>query len=260
MTGHHLPTRLDSHWRAVAERLRVSRRIVLFLDFDGTLARIQPKPHLARLPLSTRQTLRRLSRHPRMRIVVISGRRRADVQRRVGVRRIQYFGLYGHEARQPLRIGVAATTALDDLRQRLALRLDQMRGIWLEDKGFSLAVHMKDATADVAGAARAEIRAMVDAQSGQLGMLENLRDLEVVPRDIGDKGTAVRRLLAQPDWRDAFALYFGDDLSDEPAFAAVESGVAVLVAAPRPTRAHYVVDGTTQVAACLRHMETVLHA
>ena len=244
----------------MVEHLRASRRIVLFLDFDGTLARIQPKPHMARLPLSTKQSLRRLSRHPRVRIVVISGRRRADIQRRVGLSRIQYLGLYGNEGDGPLRVDDATVAALERVRQAIETLIEDVRGVWVEDKGISLAVHLKNAPEGVASTVRRQVRSLVDEDASLLGMLENLRDIEIVPREIGDKGTVVRRLLAQPDWRDAFALYFGDDLSDESAFAAVEHGVAVLVASPRPTRAQYVVDGTTQVAACLRQMETVLHA
>jgi len=255
-----LPSRLDAHWRTVVEHLRTSRRIVLFLDFDGTLARIQPKPHMARLPLSTKQSLRRLARHPRVRIVVISGRRRADIQRRVGLSRIQYLGLYGNEGAGPLHVDAATVTALERIREVIETQIEDIRGVWVEDKGISLAVHLKNAPESVANSVRRQVRSLVDDDGSLLGMLENLRDIEIVPRDIGDKGTVVRRLLAQPDWRDAFAMYFGDDLSDESGFAAVERGVAVLVAAPRLTRAQYVVDGTTQVAACLRHMELALHA
>lgn len=255
-----MPTRLELHWTHIAERMRTSDRIVLFLDFDGTLARMQPKPHLARVAPTTRQTLQRLARHPRMSIVVISGRRRADVQRRVGVRQIQYLGLYGNENERPLKIDAASMTALQRLRLALEPRVKDIPGVWIEDKEISLAIHLRDAPPAVAEQIRRKIRALVRAQRPRLGMLENLRDVEVVPSGVGDKGTVVRRLLAQPQWRDAMALYFGDDLSDEPAFAAVKRGVGVLVAPSRPTRARYIVDGTTQVAACLRHMETALHA
>ena len=260
MTGFNVPIRLDLHWARIVERLRASRRIVLFLDFDGTLARMRPRPHLARIAPTTRQALRRLARHPRINIVVISGRRRADVQRRVGVRAIQYLGLYGNEDERPMQIDTASAAALHRVRTALTSHVEGVPGVWLEDKEVSLAVHLRDARPEVAVRVLRELRALVRAHRPRLGMLENQRDVEVVPREVGDKGTVVRRMLAQPDWRGALALYFGDDLSDEPAFAAVRRGVAVLVAPVRPTRAQYVVDGTTQVAACLRHMETALHA
>jgi trehalose-6-phosphatase len=53
-------------------------------------------------------------------------------------------------------------------------------------------------------------------------------------------------------------VYFGDDLSDEPAFAAASRGVSVLVRSARPTRAHYTVAGTAQVVTWLRQMEAAL--
>src|SRR5713226_4905577 len=89
--------RLSSRWEQVARRIRASRHVVVFLDFDGTLVRIAPRPDQVHVPADTRRMLRRLARRPRVTLVVISGRRRPDLQRRVGVHGIHYFGLYGAE-------------------------------------------------------------------------------------------------------------------------------------------------------------------
>ena len=72
---------LVADWARVAAQIRSSRRIDVFLDFDGTLVNIAPLPDQVRLAPATRRALRRLARHPRVTLVVISGRRRSELRR-----------------------------------------------------------------------------------------------------------------------------------------------------------------------------------
>jgi trehalose 6-phosphate phosphatase len=249
---------LSAHWPRVVARLRASRRVALFLDFDGTLAPLAPFPHQSRLPARARGVLRRLARHPRVTLVVISGRRRADLRRRVGLPGIRYLGLYGEEDSRPLRLSKSVRQALNRVGATLASGLSRQPGVWIEHKRVSLTVHLRGAPPGVARRIRRELRGQLRSFRSTLRLLENLRDVEIVPRAVAGKGAAVRRLLAQPRLRNALAVYFGDDLSDEPAFAATSSGVSVLVRSARPTRAHYTVGSTDQVATWLAQMETAL--
>ncbi|MGH7218870.1 MAG: trehalose-phosphatase, partial [Nitrospiraceae bacterium] len=68
-------------------------RLILFLDFDGTLSPIASRPNLARLSRPMRETLRKLvSLLP---VVVISGRAPKDLRRRVGLQKVCYVGHHG---------------------------------------------------------------------------------------------------------------------------------------------------------------------
>ena len=86
-----------SCWGEIAARMASSRTIALFLDFDGTLAPIQPRPELVRVHPGVRRTLTALAGSPRLRVWVISARRRADIRARVRVPAAEYLGLYGRE-------------------------------------------------------------------------------------------------------------------------------------------------------------------
>ena len=71
-------------------------KAALFLDVDGVLAPIVPRPEDARVPDETREELRRL--HERYALVAcISGRTGADAEHVVGVPELVYVGNHGLE-------------------------------------------------------------------------------------------------------------------------------------------------------------------
>src|SRR6185295_10019620 len=84
-------------WNEVAARMKSAPAIALFLDFDGTLAPLHARPEDVRLATGMRRAIRALGRNPRVRVCVISGRRRADVREKIGISGIRYLGLHGWE-------------------------------------------------------------------------------------------------------------------------------------------------------------------
>ena len=50
-------------------------------------------------------------------------------------------------------------------------------------------------------------------------------------------------------------MYFGNDLSDEPAFAAIRDGLAVIVGSTGPTHAHYAIARQERLADTLVRIE-----
>ncbi|MDQ2967235.1 MAG: trehalose-phosphatase, partial [Actinomycetota bacterium] len=71
-------------------------RAALFLDVDGVLAPIVPRPEDARVPDETREELRRLNERYAL-VACISGRAGADAQRIVGIAELVYVGNHGLE-------------------------------------------------------------------------------------------------------------------------------------------------------------------
>src|SRR5260370_35852473 len=87
-------------WSDIAARLASSRMVALFLDFDGTLAAIQPRPELVRVHPDLRRTLGELAGNPRPRLGVISARRRAEIRAPVRVPAARSLGRYGWARRR----------------------------------------------------------------------------------------------------------------------------------------------------------------
>jgi len=246
-------------WDRVAARIRSSRRIAVLFDFDGTLVKIAPRPGQVRLAPLTRRALRHLARHPRVTIAVISGRRRSELLRLIAIPEIRYFGLYGWESRHRSRLTASAATALRSAQEKLSTQLSSIHGLWTEDKHFTFSVHLLDVSPADQIRVRRKLRSLLMPYQETLRMIDNLRDVEIVPRCITGKGMAVQQFLAKPTICRDLPFYFGDDLSDEPAFAAVRNGISIRVGAARPSKARYSIRGPAAIAAVLTKLEAALN-
>jgi trehalose 6-phosphate phosphatase len=254
--------RLLPNWNRIAElvrmHLREGGRVAIFLDFDGTLVDIAPRPELVRLKPATRRILRRLAHHRRAHVFLISGRRREELLEHVGIRGIGYFGLYGWEDRKASVLPMGARTELRRAKEELDEHLRAYPTVWIENKTSSLSIHLLAVPRKQQPRLRRQLAIWLRPFHKSLRAVWNLRDVEVLPRSIQGKGAAVRRLLARAKLRGVFAFYFGDDLSDESGFAAVRRGVSVHVGKRRATCARYSVRTPAEVAFALRKLETVL--
>ena len=195
----------------------------IFLDFDGVLAPIVPRPEDAYPPEETRVELARLSERYAL-VAVVSGRGGDDVRARVAVEGLIYVGSHGLE--------------LDPNAQRWRQQIVEFAGDapWpqreTELKRLSVAFHFRhhedeqQAVLDLEEIAERARDAGLAARFGR-------KVLEVLPPVGSNKGTAVRSLLA--DRGLTRALVAGDDTTDLDAFLAVEElehRVRVAVLAP----------------------------
>jgi trehalose 6-phosphate phosphatase len=247
---HHLL----ENWPSVAKRLRNARSIALFLDFDGTLAPLRPRPDEVRLPTPARRVLRRLAYRTRLRIWVISGRRQADVCRRVAVPRVPCLGLYGCENGKLPALGAETRRTVKAAKNSLAERLHPITGLWMEDKGVTFALHYRGAALDAVQQGRAVLDAVYGTFSHWLTVTAGNCVWEMMPRELPGKGEAVRRRLRllRPG---ALPVYIGDDAADEAAFAAVSHGITVCVGPARPTRAGFRLRNPAEVWRALERLD-----
>ena len=244
-------------WRGIAEKLRSSPLIALLLDFDGTLARIKPRPSQVFLEHSARQAIRTLARSPRFRIWVISGRRRADVRARVAVAGVKYLGLHGWESGSHAPLDAESARALACAGARMRASVAGSPHIWIEDKHHALTVHYRGAPAAEIVLAQRFVEGIVASAGGGLQVRRGKCCYEVVPAVLEDKGAAVKRLMAPLRGR-ALPVYVGDDQGDEPAFAAVADGVTVRVGGDAClTHARYYLHGADEVREFLHRMSQV---
>jgi trehalose-phosphatase len=267
----HLP-HLFGALDAVGERQALPARLrrlrpALFLDYDGTLTPIVERPEDAALPEATREVVRRLA--GRFPVIVVSGRGREDVARRVGLPELVYAGSHGFDIQGPgLRHAPArdAEPAIRAVTAGLERRLAGIPGAQVEPKRFTVAVHYRR----VPEARVAAVEAAVDAELAahpELRKAGGKKVWELRPGLDWDKGKAVLWLLralglASSPGRggergasvEYVPIYIGDDETDEDAFRALaerpggledpsgsnRGGIGVLVAEEeRETAASY---------------------
>ncbi len=249
---------LLKNWDGIAKKIRQYGRITVFLDFDGTLVAIAPRPDQVRLMPATRKILQRLAKDPHATLVVVSGRRRAELLEYIGIPGIHYFGLYGWEGSAKSLLSKSVRATLRRASSALKPLLKAHPSLWVENKRSSLSVHLLDVPAAVQPRIRRELSAILKPFRATLHAVGNIRDVEILPRSIRGKGKAVSRFLAQPAHRKSFPLYFGDDFSDESGFAAVRRGASVHVGTRRPTRAQYRLRNPVEVTAALAKLQANL--
>jgi trehalose 6-phosphate phosphatase len=245
-------------WLQVSGRVRSAKRVALFLDFDGTLAPFRKRPEQVRMSDRTRRALRRLVREPRVRVFVLSGRRRADVKDRVRVRGILCFGLHGWEGPAtavPKRAGGLLRRARHELRNSVR----GLRGVWIEKKGPVFALHVRGAAPEAVRRAGAAVRRVMSEFKPKLRVLPGNHVWEVMPRELQGKGATARALLRRMPAA-TLPIYAGDDTTDESAFAALRRGITICVGARQPTKARFDLHGPPEVCRFLEKLARELGA
>jgi trehalose 6-phosphate phosphatase len=242
-------------WNEITERIRNAKILALVLDFDGTLVRIQRRPMSVRVSVRTKRLLDRLSRHPLLFVAIVSGRRRDDLQTRIGIETLHYVGLHGAEAEGTnTRLSKNSAKILALAKRRARKQIASMRGMRIEDKSLSFAVHYRGATARVARIAKSRLLEMVAPLRHSLKVFEGAMVWEVLPKEISGKGVAARVLLRELP-KGTPAIYVGDDGTDELAFRTLRDQITIRVGKAEKSDAKYYLRNTSDVIRFLFRLE-----
>jgi trehalose 6-phosphate phosphatase len=240
------PSHLLKSWKQVSKRIRAAESVWLFLDFDGTLVPFCPTPEGVKLPEAVRRILHQLNRHPRVRVALVSGRRNAELRRHVRVPRLHLMGLYGWENNGEKVLPAKTLKALPHLRSILNSLPEKFPGIWVEEKGVSFAIHFRGASPAAIRGAKDWAQQLVDYMKPDFRAILSHSTCEIAPRQIGGKGVALTEFTKKISG--AFLpIYLGDDLTDEPAFKALRSGITVRVGPNAPTSAQFRLSNPAEV-------------
>jgi len=221
-------------------------RSALFLDVDGTLLDIAERPELVKVPPSLPPLLDRLAQEHHGAVAVVSGRRIEDIDRLFIPWQGAAAGLHGGERRRldgtvipaaDSEEELAARAALDRLRPLIAQFAATAPGVWVEDKGSTLAMHYRAAPqhdAEILDLARQGL----DDAHGALRMIAGKMVVELQPRQFG-KGGAVAAFLDEHPFQGRQPVFLGDDVTDEDGFAEVNKrgGLSIRVGPPAPPTA-----------------------
>jgi len=201
----------------------------LFLDFDGTLADLAPRPELVRVEPELVGTLRMLHERLDGALAIISGRPIAELDQFLEPLRLPAAGVHGAEWRNGGEQRVQGPApALVRLLPRLEALVRTHPGLLLERKSVAVAIHYR-AVPELEGVVHAEIADALRHAKG-LEALPGKMVVEIKPAGI-DKGGAISAFMRLPPFAQRLPLFAGDDVTDEAGFAVVRAlgGVGVLV-------------------------------
>jgi len=245
------PARLPG---AMLEQLARRGPVLLCLDYDGTIAEIVSRPSLARPVEGVVAALKSIARHrERVAAAIVSGRPIAELRRMTGLGgEVMFAGVHGLEiaggdgaVRVPEQVARCAPE-IERVREFLARNVTSGAGFEIEDKRLSVALHYRHAEPAAAAELCARMEEFLHANAPSLQAAHNKMVLEALPA-IASKGGALR-VLGEEVGAAFVPVYFGDDRTDEDAFAEIENrGVGVLVGEPRPSHARWRVDTPADV-------------
>ena len=252
---------LWSAWPEIQKRLD-GKNIMLFLDFDGTLAPIVHRPADAKIPPRALAVLARLAQSPRVALGIVSGRSLRRLRRFVRLKKIHWIGSHGWEWSLPDDVHRTHASLREDrlLRQvaaQLRRELSSLPAIRMKLKAVGVVVHYRGAPLAQARAARALVARIVARHPSRLRALAGKKVLEILPVGENNKGTAVRAAVARIRRRRDFPvlIYIGDDLTDESVFATMgPRDIGIHVGRRVRSRAKYFLPSPYQVFRFLQHL------
>jgi trehalose-phosphatase len=218
-------------------RLAEVPRLLVTSDYDGVLSPIVPDPMQA-FPLpGAVAALEGLADLPDTTVALVSGRARRDLVTLAGVsEKVLLVGSHGSE----LAGGVRLDPDQADLRARLEAAVGALVGEWpgtrMETKPAGVVVHTRTAaTRQVAtAAAEATLAGPASWPGVHVTTGKEIVEMSVVATH---KGTAIEALRERysPD----AVLFFGDDVTDENAFAVLRADDVGIKVGPGDTRATF---------------------
>jgi len=244
-----LSTGLDYALRHAAE----AERLLVAFDFDGTLSPIVSNYETATPDAQALETLYALASLPRTHAIVISGRAREDLERRLDncPDDVELIGSHGAEfGTDP----TAALPAVEEFAAALEGIAERYPGARLERKPISLAFHYRNVTEGLQEQARTEA-------------IERVGDTAVAVKDgkkvveffalQADKGTALQRYRAAAAANGegpTVTVYVGDDVTDEAAFEALGPEDVGIRVGDGPSAARHSIEIQEEVAPLLRRL------
>jgi trehalose 6-phosphate phosphatase len=205
-----MPNILGARQRSTLVHFATSNVLIAF-DYDGTLAPITSSPQRARMRARTTHLLSAVAeRYP---CVVISGRLRADIARRI--ESIPVWHVAGNHGVEPWGESEVYASRVRAWMRLLEKQTAGHAGVVVEDKTYSVTVHYRHARRK-----RDAIKAISEAARRLKGacVVVGSQAVNILPRGGPNKGVALERartLLACDT-----TIYVGDDETDEAAFRA----------------------------------------
>ncbi|CAA7401001.1 unnamed protein product [Spirodela intermedia] len=241
--------------------LSKGKKIVMFLDYDGTLSPIVDDPDRAYMSKAMRAAVRDVAKlFP---TAIVSGRCRDKVYSFVRLAELYYAGSHGMDIKCPkfnkgnkpalFQPASEFLPMIDVVSKLLAEKTRAIRGSRVENNRFCVSVHFRCVDEKRWVELAMQVRSVLH-DFPKLRLTHGRKVLEIRPSIEWDKGKALEFLLESlglSDSNDVLPVYIGDDRTDEDAFKVLRErgqGFGILVSkVPKESHATYSLQEPSEV-------------
>uniref|UniRef100_J3MCJ3 Trehalose 6-phosphate phosphatase n=1 Tax=Oryza brachyantha TaxID=4533 RepID=J3MCJ3_ORYBR len=256
----NLPSALGSFEQVAAAAK--GKRVIVFLDYDGTLSPIVADPDMAFMSDEMRAAVRDVAEH--FPAAIVTGRRVDKVHGFVGLSELYYAGSHGMDIKGPssneeedtkilLQPAREFLPVINKAYKALMEKTKSTPGARVENNKFCLSVHFRCVDEKRWNPLAEQVKAVL-RDYPELKLTQGRKVLEIRPAIMWDKGKAVEFLLKSlgfDDRGDVLPVYIGDDRTDEDAFKVLRTrgqGFGILVSkCPKETDASYSLHDPSEV-------------
>ena len=208
----------------IQEKFKKAKYRIIFLDYDGTLVPIVSKPSLASPDKTVMELLEKLSSQENTDVVIISGRKKEDLDRWFKGLKVNFISEHGIFIKRVGKDWEPLVRISPDfkktIRNIMEVYVDRLPQAFIEEKEYSIVFHYRNADPELANFRVAELidELLILTGNMQVNVLLGNKVIEVRPAGI-DKGVAANILLREKPYE--FILAMGDDVTDEDLFKAL---------------------------------------
>jgi len=243
---------------ATIPTLAANATLALFLDADGTLIELASTPDAVVVPASLKSLLKDLAERLDGALALVSGRSISTLDSLFAPTKVAAAGIHGCERREvdgTLHRPQIDATSFAAAREELAAWASRHPGTLLEDKGYALALHYRQAPAlesaafDATGKALQRLAGMHELQRGKFVF-------EIRPTGYS-KGSAIEAFMHERPFRGRTPVFIGDDVTDEAGFVVVNQlgGISIRVGDVAATAAKHHLANVSAVRAWLNTLQ-----
>ena len=232
------------------------KKPAIFLDYDGTLTPIVPRPEDAVISDEMKQTLKELAQT--FTVAIVTGRDKEDVENLVGLDELIYAGSHGYIISGPNGIFMEHPDSkkiipkLDEIEKKVEEGLkDRTEGTQVDRKRYAIGIHYRNARPEDEEIVLDLVEEMLKKYPGHKKG-EGKKIVEIKPNIDWHKGKAVEWILDALNLSgkdDIIPMFIGDDITDEDGFEELkDKGIGILVGGHgQKTAAEYALKNVFQV-------------
>src|SRR5690554_2108829 len=234
----------------IRKRYRQSKKRLLILDYDGTLVGFHPIPEKACPDKNLYELLESLIKDSRNELVIISGRKREQLDKWFGKMNATLVAEHGVWRKDPgkewdVRPGLSEHWQ-DQIFELMLAFAQRTPGARVERKDFSIAWHYRKVQKDLGMIRSDELLESLKDYAGTFGLqiLEGSKVIEI--RNAGvNKGQSVSELLEDKHYD--FVLSVGDDKTDEDMFMVLPEPAITIKVGTGDSHARYFVPSIREL-------------